>query len=68
MTEVPIDGEGIRLGQLLKLISIVDQGSDAKLLLAEERVRVNDEVEVRRGRQLVRGDRVRVDEETFAVT
>lgn len=68
MTDVPIDSDGIRLGQLLKLVSIVDQGSDAKVLLAEGRVQVNGEVEVRRGRQLVRGDVVAVDAEDFTVT
>lgn len=68
MTDVPIDSDGIRLGQLLKLVSIVDQGSDGKVLLAEGRVQVNGEVEVRRGRQLVRGDVVAVDAEDFTVT
>lgn len=68
MTDVPIDSDGIRVGQLLKLVSIVDQGSDAKVLLAEGRVQVNGEVEVRRGRQLVRGDVVAVDAEDFTVT
>ncbi|WP_211249178.1 RNA-binding S4 domain-containing protein [Nocardioides aequoreus] len=46
----------IRLGQLLKLANLVDQGSDTKELLAAEVVTVNGEVETRRGRQLVAGD------------
>ena len=58
---VEIREASIRLGQLLKLADLVDTGSDAKLLLAEGDVRVNDEVETRRGRQLVRGDVVTVD-------
>lgn len=56
MTEVEITGDTIRLGQLLKLTSLVDQGADAKLVLASDQVRVNGEVETRRGRQLARGD------------
>lgn len=56
MTEVEITGDTIRLGQLLKLTSLVDQGADAKLVLASDEVRVNGEVETRRGRQLARGD------------
>lgn len=56
MTEVEITGDTIRLGQLLKLTSLVDQGADAKLVLASDKVRVNGEVETRRGRQLARGD------------
>lgn len=51
----------IRLGQLLKLADLVDAGSDAKALLADRDVRVNGEVETRRGRQLLHGDIVTVD-------
>lgn len=60
MREVSISDDSIRLGQFLKLAGVVDSGSDVKLLLAEEGVTVNDEVESRRGRQLVRGDVVSV--------
>ena len=59
--EVPIRDAAIRLGQFLKLADLVDVGSDAKLLLADGDVRVNGEVETRRGRQLVPGDIVTVD-------
>ncbi|OJX95595.1 MAG: RNA-binding protein [Micrococcales bacterium 73-15] len=59
-TEVPIRDETIRLGQLLKLAGVVDDGTDAKFLLADEAVRVNGEVDERRGRQVRRGDTVEV--------
>ena len=61
MHEVPIAGEMIRLGQLLKLAGAVDQGGDVRDLLAEELVKVNGETETRRGRQLHRGDVVTLD-------
>ena len=54
--EVEIRGESIRLGQLLKLVGIVDSGAEAKALLAEEGVAVNGEREDRRGRQIRPGD------------
>lgn len=54
--EVPIRGEMIRLGQLLKLSGVADGGGDAKALLSSGRVRVNGEPEARRGRQLHPGD------------
>ncbi len=54
--DVPIRDEMIRLGQFLKLANLVENGSDAKVVLAEGRVTVNDEPESRRGRQLVVGD------------
>jgi ribosome-associated protein len=58
--EIPVRGDGIRLGQLLKLADLVASGADAKALLAERAVQVNGQVEVRRGRQLARGDVVQV--------
>ncbi|GAA1128857.1 RNA-binding S4 domain-containing protein [Nocardioides aquiterrae] len=58
--DVPIRDESIRLGQFLKLANLVESGSEAKPLIAAGRVRVNDEVETRRGRQLVQGDVVQV--------
>jgi ribosome-associated protein len=65
--EIPIQGETIRLGQLLKLAGVVDSGSEVKLLLASEPVQVNGEAETRRGRQLHRGDVVRVGEQELRV-
>ena len=59
--EVVIREDTIRLGQFLKLADLVESGSDAKALLADGDVRVNGEVETRRGRQLVRGDVVALD-------
>ncbi len=54
--EVEVRGESIRLGQLLKLVGVVDSGAEAKTLLAEEGVEVNGEAEARRGRQIRPGD------------
>ncbi len=56
---IAIQGETIRLGQLLKLAGIVDSGGEARALLSGEPVLVNDEHETRRGRQLHPGDSVR---------
>ncbi len=65
--DVQIRDESIRLGQLLKLADLIDNGADAKPLLAEGRVLVNGEVETRRGRQLVRGDVVAVGSDAVRV-
>jgi ribosome-associated protein len=54
--DVPIRDASIRLGQFLKLANMVDTGAEAKPLIADGAVRVNGEVETRRGRQLVVGD------------
>jgi ribosome-associated protein len=53
---VRLRDDAIRLGQFLKLADLVDTGADAKGLLARGLVRVNGEVETRRGRQLADGD------------
>ena len=61
--DIPIRGDMIRLGNLLKLAGIVGTGGEAKALLAEQPVLVNGEPETRRGRQLRAGDEVRVGDE-----
>ena len=58
--QVPIRGQTIRLGQLLKLAGVVGGGGHVKHLLAGEPVLVNGEPERRRGRQLHPGDVVMV--------
>ncbi len=58
--DVPIGDESIRLGQFLKLASLIDSGSDAKAAIAGGEVTVNGEVELRRGRQLRPGDTVSI--------
>ncbi|NYJ02151.1 ribosome-associated protein [Nocardioides thalensis] len=54
--DVPISDDVIRLGQFLKLANLIETGSEAKPLIQSGMVRVNGEVETRRGRQLREGD------------
>ena len=65
--DVPITDESIRLGQFLKLSSLIDSGSDAKAAIAEGMVSVNGERELRRGRQLRPGDTVSIGTESARV-
>jgi ribosome-associated protein len=58
MEKIELNGEIIRLGQLLKLAGLVDNGGEAKVRVQGGEVRVNGQVETRRGRQLQQGDRV----------
>ncbi len=59
--------ETIRLGQFLKWVSLAGTGGEAKVLIQQGEVLVNGEVETRRGRQLVAGDRVEVAGQVFLV-
>ena len=59
--EIEINGDAIRLGQLLKFANLVTDGGEAKALIASGMVRVDGEREIRRGRQVGIGSRVEVD-------
>ena len=60
MRDVLIRGQVIRLGQLLKLVGVIESGAEVKTFLDREEVWVNGARETRRGRQLHPGDVVRV--------
>ena len=66
--DLPIRDEMIRLGQLLKLASLAEDGIQAKQLIEDGLVKVNGEIEERRGRQLHPGDTVSVNGETIRIT
>lgn len=54
------DSEPIRLGQFLKFTGIADTGGEAREWVQSGRVRVDGEVETRRGRQLADGMAIEV--------
>ncbi|MFE6235426.1 RNA-binding S4 domain-containing protein [Cellulosimicrobium sp. NPDC057862] len=58
---VEISDDVIRLGQFLKLAGLAESGAEARELVTDGEVRVNGDVDTRRGRQLHRGDVVSVD-------
>ncbi len=65
--DVSIGGEMIRLGQFLKYSGLLDSGGDAKEVVIDGFVKVNDEVDRRRGRQLHDGDLVTFEGRTVRV-
>lgn len=56
MQVITIKDEFIKLGQLLKLAGLVDSGLDAKIVIQEGLVKVNGEIDTRRGKKIVPGD------------
>lgn len=57
----------IKLDQFLKQTQAVDTGGQAKLLIQDGEISVNGEIEIRRGRKLVTGDRVELQGQTWVV-
>ena len=53
---IPIHDEYIRLGQAMKLAGLVGSGVEAKIVITDGEVKVNGEVEVRRGKKLYPDD------------
>jgi ribosome-associated protein len=66
--DIPIGGEGIRLGQFLKFAGLLDSGGNVKEAIIDGLVAVNGEVDRRRGRQLQLGDIVSFEGRTVRVS
>jgi ribosome-associated protein len=57
----------ITLGQALKAANLVGSGGEAKVIVQAGEVRVNGEVETRRGRRLREGDVIEVGDERLEI-
>lgn len=56
MEIIKLRDEYIKLGQALKAANLVEDGVEAKLVIQDGLVKVNNEVDIRRGRKLYDGD------------
>ena len=65
--KVKISTEFIKLDQFLKWIAVVDSGSEAKEVILDVKVKVNDEVETRRGRKIYPEYKVEIFDKTYIV-
>lgn len=61
MEIIRIRDDHIKLGQLLKLVGLVESGVDAKVEILEGNVLVNGKVEFHRGKKICVGDVVEFD-------
>ncbi|WP_256840456.1 RNA-binding S4 domain-containing protein [Ornithinimicrobium faecis] len=66
--EVPIRDESIRLGQLLKLAGVVQDGAMARMVIENGEVTVDGETVMRRGIQVRPGAVVKYAEADLLVT
>ena len=56
MEIIKLKDEFIKLGQALKAANLVEDGVEAKYVIQDGEVKVNQETETRRGRKLYDGD------------
>ena len=61
MEIIKLRDEYIKLGQALKAANLEEDGVEAKLVIQDGLVKVNNEVDIRRGRKLYDGDVVSFD-------
>ncbi len=64
---VKIKTDYIKLDQLLKYASIVQTGGQAKLLIKNGQIKVNNEVVFQRGRKIHKGDKIIIDDEDLII-
>lgn len=67
MEKIILRDEYIKLGQALKAAGLVGSGVEAKEVIAEGLVLVNDNVETQRGKKLRDGDVVEYDGERVLI-
>ncbi len=65
MTEITIKTDFIKLGQLLKLATILSNGSDFKVFILENTVKQNDVQVTERGKKIYKGDVVSINDTDF---
>ncbi|MGN8887177.1 RNA-binding S4 domain-containing protein [uncultured Blautia sp.] len=67
MLEITIRDEFIKLGQALKLAGVVEDGVEAKYAIQDGLVKVNGEVDTRRGRKVYVGDVISFEDQEIRV-
>ena len=67
MQVIKIKDNNIKLGQLIKLAGLVDNGVEAKYAIQNSMVFVNGQIDTRRGKKIVPGDIVSFKNEEIKV-
>lgn len=67
METIHLREDFIKLGQALKAAGLAESGVDAKFAVQDGLVKVNGQVETRRGRKLVVGDLIEFNGETVRI-
>ena len=67
MQNIKITGEFIKLDALLKFANLVSSGGEAKILIADGQVLVNNEICTQRGKKLRSGDIISLANKTVVI-
>lgn len=67
MEEIVLRDEFIKLGQALKAAGLVESGVEAKIVIQNGEVKVNNVTETQRGKKLYDGDIVSFDGQEIAI-
>ena len=67
MNKIEITTEFIKLDSFLKFSGAVSMGSEAKMLILDDLVKVNNEICTQRGKKLYKGDIVEFNGESYEV-
>ena len=63
--QIKISTDYITLGQLLKFASIIDNGSEAKVFILENKILVDGEECKMRGKKLRGGEKIEINDSVF---
>jgi ribosome-associated protein len=67
LTQIKLTKLPIELAQFLKYCGIADTGGQAKCIIQEKLVTVNGNIEVKKSRKLLLGDRIKVDTHEYEI-
>lgn len=67
MERIIINGEYITLAQLLKVLSYISSGGQAKYFLVDNKIFVNNKLEQKRGKKIYDKDIVKIDEKEYLI-
>lgn len=63
MEEIKIETDFIKLDQFLKHCGVAQTGGQAKMMILDGMVKVNDEITLKRGKKIRKKDKVEINEQ-----
>ena len=68
MENIEISTEFITLSQMMKMASLVQSGGEAKQIILEGLITVNNDVCTQRGKKLFKGDIIEFDNQQYVIS